>query len=163
MDFHSQTPKGQYDSLSCACLGCCDPASGAFIPPTVGPKIHKFALCNPDDHKVCGPQPRPAPANAIIFSGIGRITPTDDIQGGRAAQAEWIIERSQWNTPALLAVGPVRDQAEIGEEGVGIPPVGSHAGDAGLLELCSFCLRMRRSSRRQRILPVERSSVMTYN
>jgi len=93
MDFHSQTPKGQYDSLSCACLGCCDPASGAFIPPTVGPKIHKFALCNPDDHKVCGPQPRPAPANAIIFSGIGRITPTDDIQGGRAAQAEWIIFR----------------------------------------------------------------------
>jgi hypothetical protein len=93
MDFHSQTPKGQYDSLSCACLGCCDPATGAFIPPSLGPLIHKFQICNPDDHKICGPQPRPAPANAIIWSGIGRITPTDDIQGGRAALAEWVVFR----------------------------------------------------------------------
>jgi len=93
MDFHSVTPKGQFDSLSCACLGCCDPATGVFIPPTTGPLIHKFALCNPDDHKVCGPEPRPAPANAIIFSGVGKITPTDDVQGGRAAQAEWVVFR----------------------------------------------------------------------
>jgi hypothetical protein len=28
-------------------------------------------LCNPDDHKICGPEPRPAPANAIIFTGVG--------------------------------------------------------------------------------------------
>jgi hypothetical protein len=93
MDFHSQTPKGQYDSLSCACLGCCDPATGEFIPPSVGPLIHKFALCNPDDHKVCGPQPRPSPANAIIWSGIGKITPVDDVRGSRAAQAEWVVFR----------------------------------------------------------------------
>jgi hypothetical protein len=88
MGFHSQTPKGQYDSLNCACLGCCDPASGAFIAPiTVG------SICNPDDHKVCGPQPRPAPANAIIWSGIGKVTPVDDVRGSRAAQAEWVIFR----------------------------------------------------------------------
>jgi hypothetical protein len=93
MNFHSQTPKGQYDSLSCACLGCCDPATGVFIPPSVGPLIRKFQLCNPDDHKVCGPQPRPAPANAIIWSGIGKVTPTDDVRGSRAAQAEWVVFR----------------------------------------------------------------------
>jgi len=80
MNFHSVTPKGVFDSLSCACLGCCDPETGAFIPPTIGPLVKKFAICNPDDRKNgCGPMPRPAPANAIIFSGIGRITPTDDI------------------------------------------------------------------------------------
>jgi hypothetical protein len=93
MNFHSQTPKGQYDSLSCACLGCCDPGTGAFIPPSLGPLIHKFQICNPDDHKVCGPQPRPSPANAIIWSGIGKVTPTDDVRGSRAAQAEWVVFR----------------------------------------------------------------------
>jgi hypothetical protein len=88
MNFHSQTPKGVYDSLMCACLGCCDPATGAFITPiTIG------ALCNPDDHKVCGPEPRPAPANAIIWSGIGKVTPVDDVRGSRAAQAEWVVFR----------------------------------------------------------------------
>jgi uncharacterized repeat protein (TIGR01451 family) len=93
MNFHSTTPKGVFDSLSCACLGCCDPATGAFIPPSLGPLIHKFQVCNPDDHKICGPQPRPAPANALIFSGIGRITPTDDISGPRANRSEWVIFR----------------------------------------------------------------------
>jgi hypothetical protein len=88
MNFHSTTPKGIYDSLNCACLGCCDPETGAFITPiTVG------SLCNPDDHKVCGPEPRPAPANAIIWSGIGKMTPEDDVRGSRAAQAEWVVFR----------------------------------------------------------------------
>jgi hypothetical protein len=93
MDFHSTTPKGIYDSLSCVCLGCCDPGTGAFIPPSLGPLVKKFQVCNPDDHKVCGPQPRPAPANAIIWSGVGKVTPTDDVRGSRAAQAEWVIFR----------------------------------------------------------------------
>jgi hypothetical protein len=88
MNFHSQTPKGQYDSLLCACLGCCDPVTGAFISPiTIG------GICNPDDHKICGPMPRPSPANAIIWSGIGKVTPVDDVRGSRAAQAEWVIFR----------------------------------------------------------------------
>src|SRR5262249_37191743 len=90
VDFHSTTPKGVFDSLSCVCLGCCDPSTGAFIPPVVGPKVHKFALCNPDDHKVCGPQPRPAPANAIIFSGIGQFSPANDSNGKKAT---WVVFR----------------------------------------------------------------------
>jgi uncharacterized repeat protein (TIGR01451 family) len=88
MNFHSVTPKGVFDSLNCACLGCCDPETGAFITP-----IQVGSICNPDDHKVCGPQPRPAPANAIIFSGIGRITPEDDVNGNRAERSEWVVFR----------------------------------------------------------------------
>jgi hypothetical protein len=69
-------------------LGCCDPETGEFITPiTVG------ELCNPDDHKVCGPQPRPSPANAIIWSGIGKLTPTDDVHGPRADRSEWVVFR----------------------------------------------------------------------
>jgi uncharacterized repeat protein (TIGR01451 family) len=92
MNFHSTTPKGQFDSLSCACLGCCDPATGVFIPPVVGPLIHKFALCNPDDHSICGPEPRPAPANSIIFSGVGTLTPTTD-SGANNKAATWVVFR----------------------------------------------------------------------
>jgi hypothetical protein len=92
MDFHSNTPKGIYDTLNCACLGCCDPATGAFIPPSQGPLIHKFQLCNPDDHKVCGPQPRPAPANAIIFTGIGKLSPASDT-GVDQKRAEYVVFR----------------------------------------------------------------------
>jgi len=89
VDFHSTTPKGVFDSLICACLGCCDPALNpdAFIP---GQIVN--GLCNPDDHKVCGPQPRPAPANAIIFSGIGTIAPAD-ANGVDGKRAEWVVFR----------------------------------------------------------------------
>jgi hypothetical protein len=90
MNFHTVTPKGCFDTLSCACLGCC----------TVGVDGHndhftvakKFVVCNPDDHKVCGPQPRPAPANAIIFTGIGRLTPETD-SGANNKAAEWVVFR----------------------------------------------------------------------
>jgi hypothetical protein len=90
-NFHSVTPKGIYDSLSCACLGCC--INDVFVPPTLGPLIKKFQICNPDDHKNCGPQPRPAPANVIIWSGVGKVTPEDDIKGNRASLAEWVVFR----------------------------------------------------------------------
>ena len=61
----------------------------------MGPLIQKFALCNPDDHKFCGPQPRPAPANAIIFSGVGRFKPfvTDNNGNGNGNPAEWVVFR----------------------------------------------------------------------
>jgi len=80
-NFHSNTPKGIFDSLQCACLPCCEnPSEGTT---TDG------SLCNPDDKKICGPQPRPAPANAIIFSGIGYISTCDTAnqkgKGGRQA------------------------------------------------------------------------------
>ena len=94
MNFHSTTPKGVFDSLSCACLGCCalgdvNQPNGKFLG-----VAQKFVLCNPDDHKVCGPMPRPAPANAIIFSGVGKFTPgvTDSNASGRGP-AEWVVFR----------------------------------------------------------------------
>jgi hypothetical protein len=63
-NFHSNTPKGIFDSLKCACLPCCENEEAGGL---------EGSLCNPDDHKICGPQPRPAPANAIIFSGVGYL------------------------------------------------------------------------------------------
>jgi hypothetical protein len=87
VDFHSATPKGFFDSLICGCLGCCDPKTGAFITP-----LTRLGLCNPDDHKICGPQPRPAPANSIIFSGLGTVAPADD-SGVNGKKAEWVVFR----------------------------------------------------------------------
>ncbi|PWU19244.1 MAG: hypothetical protein C5B50_07040, partial [Verrucomicrobia bacterium] len=77
---HNVNPGSQlhpYDTLMCACLGCCestdDQPNGKFLG-----VAKRFTLCNPDDHRVCGPMPSPAPDNAIIFTGIGRVTPTTD-------------------------------------------------------------------------------------
>jgi hypothetical protein len=89
MNFHSNTPKGVFDLHVCACLGCCDPVTGAFIPSTVSVNN----ICNPDDHKICGPQPRPAPANAIIFSGIGTIKPELDGNTPSNKEAEYVVFR----------------------------------------------------------------------
>ena len=88
-DFHSLDPnKSTFDSLLCACLGCClnGQPHDAFTSPA-----KKFALCNPGD-RVCGPEPRPAPANAIIFSGIGKMTPETD-SGSRLKDATWWVFR----------------------------------------------------------------------
>ena len=61
-NFHAKI----YDSLMCACLGCPEnPGSGMVI----------GDLCNPGD-RICGPEPRKAPANKICFSGIGDYTMT---------------------------------------------------------------------------------------
>src|SRR5213596_4150861 len=58
-NFHART----FDSLNCACLPCAgDPGSGT-VTVTDG-------LCNPGD-RICGPEPRRAPDNAICFSGVG--------------------------------------------------------------------------------------------
>jgi hypothetical protein len=92
--FHSDaSPKGQFDTLNCACLGCCDPTTGAFIPPTtaIGPP-RQNDLCNPDDHKICGPEPRPAPANSIIFTGLGSLVPVTD-NGSAKQQEQWVVFR----------------------------------------------------------------------
>ncbi|MEY2408498.1 MAG: hypothetical protein QOF48_1168 [Verrucomicrobiota bacterium] len=56
-NFHSHS----FDSLMCACLACPgDAGSGVVI----------GDLCNPGD-RICGPEPRRAPANKICFSGVG--------------------------------------------------------------------------------------------
>jgi hypothetical protein len=77
-NFHSNTPKGIFDSLKCACLPCCEnPDAGGVV----------NGLCNPDDHKICGPEPRPSPANAIIFSGVGYIKSCETAnQKGKATE-----------------------------------------------------------------------------
>jgi hypothetical protein len=58
-NFHGSS----FDSLMCACLGCVGP-DGTVYPPEVN------EVCNPDN-RVCGPEPRRAPANKICFSGVG--------------------------------------------------------------------------------------------
>jgi hypothetical protein len=94
MDFHSNTPKGLYDTLDCACLGCCslddvNQPNGKFKGIL---NNGKFELCNPDDHRICGPQPRPSPANAIVFTGIGTVKPATDT-GVNQKVAEWVVFR----------------------------------------------------------------------
>jgi len=91
-DFHSNTPKGLFDTLLCACLGCCGESTkkgpnGQFT----GWENFKFQVCNAADHRVCGPLPRPAPANALIFSGLGTVSPTTD--KGPAKTAHWVVFR----------------------------------------------------------------------
>jgi len=75
----------------CACLGCCGPTvdqpNGKFLG-----IAQRFTLCNPDDHRVCGPMPSPAPDNAIIFTGIGTLVPTTD-SGGNSKAAVYVIFR----------------------------------------------------------------------
>ena len=69
-NFHAKI----YDSLMCACLGCPeDPLAGVVV----------GGLCNPDN-RICGPEPRRAPANKICFSGIGDYTMTSGNRESRA-------------------------------------------------------------------------------
>jgi len=87
--FHNSTGTpnqlGYFDSLECACLGCCN--NGVFIPATSG-VFHRKTLCNPDN-RICGPEPRPAPANAIIFSGIGVFSPAG--KNAKQTYAVWRV------------------------------------------------------------------------
>jgi len=62
-NFHARS----FDSLMCGCLPC--PEN-----PDVGGV--SGALCNPDD-RICGPEPRRAPANKICFSGPGNYALTN--------------------------------------------------------------------------------------
>jgi hypothetical protein len=98
-DFHSNTPKGIFDTLKCECLGCCPNEEGNS---KKGPNGNftgwdnlKFDVCNQDDHRVCGPVPRPAPANALIWSGVGTGKfISDTTTAGQANKtAEWMIIR----------------------------------------------------------------------
>jgi hypothetical protein len=97
-DFHSQTPKGSFDTLKCECLQCCPDGVGGELSGSGLGDFHpngKYQLCNQDDHKICGPQPRPAPANALIWSGMGTskfVTETTPVGAARKA-SEWLIIR----------------------------------------------------------------------
>jgi hypothetical protein len=98
MSFHTASPstnnvKSAFDTLMCACLGCCsfddvNQPNGNFTG-----VAKKFTLCNPDDHRVCGPMPRPAPANALISTGIGTFTPQITGLHGKKAEKRYVVFR----------------------------------------------------------------------
>src|SRR5207247_2295310 len=69
-NFHARN----FDSLECACLPC---PENPDVQGVVG------ALCNPGD-RICGPEPRRAPANKICFSGAGNYAPTNGPRAGRS-------------------------------------------------------------------------------
>jgi hypothetical protein len=69
-NFHSDT----FDSLLCGCLPCSDNPES---PGMVGD------LCNPGD-RICGPEPRRAPANKICFTGVGDFTATNGSKNPRS-------------------------------------------------------------------------------
>jgi len=91
--FHTVNPKGQFDALHCACLPCCPEGDSK---PQPNGKFYgwtnQFQLCNPDDHRICGPAPRPAPANALIWTGIGIISQATDTGPGKQPD-EYVIIR----------------------------------------------------------------------
>ena len=89
-NFHAR----YYDTLDCACLdtnlittpvSITGPAGTQnYINLVYGPGTVTDGVCNEDDHKVAGPQPRPAPANKIVFTGVGDWA---DPNGRRAPRA----------------------------------------------------------------------------
>jgi hypothetical protein len=78
--------KGVFDTLLCACLPCCEEFEESDIPPGWEAKD----ICNPNDHKVCGPLPRPAPANALIWTGLAQMNQASDT--GKKP-AEYVVVR----------------------------------------------------------------------
>jgi len=112
MSFHSANPNvtGHFDTLNCACLPCCGDTNGLKAAPP-GWSNFRFEVCNPDDRRICGPLPRPAPANAIIFSGIGTFTPSVQNVNGRNAARRYVVFRVY-----------IEDRSEPG----GLHPGGAH-------------------------------------
>lgn len=80
--------KKEFDSLLCACLPC-DEFPGATG--VVG------EVCNPGN-RVCGPEPRRAPANKICFSGVGDYTFTSGNKTVKAVFRVDIEDRSEGNS-----------------------------------------------------------------
>jgi hypothetical protein len=60
-NFHAR----YYDTLQCACLGTNLSANGLW-----NDGITEDGRCNPGD-RIAGPEPRKAPANKIVFTGVG--------------------------------------------------------------------------------------------
>lgn len=78
----------QFDSLLCACLPCVENPGAVGV---IGD------LCNPGD-KVCGPEPRHAPANKICFSGVGDYTLDNGAKTVKAVFRVDIEDRSEGNS-----------------------------------------------------------------
>src|SRR5437867_8521693 len=80
----------QFDSLLCACLPCPeDPGAVGVV----------NGLCNPD-RRICGPEPRRAPANKITFSGVGDYTFGNGVKTVPAVFRVDITDRSEGNSPS---------------------------------------------------------------
>ena len=75
-------------------------------------------------------------------AGFGIAVQDDPVAGQqrRGAHAEGVIERSQGEPPALVAVRPVGDETEIGKEGVDVPAIGDGARRGGAVGLVEFLL-----------------------
>jgi hypothetical protein len=80
--------ESQFDSLLCACLPCDEKPNSIGV---VG------GICNQGD-KICGPQPRRAPANKITFSGVGDYTFTTGRKMVKAVFRVDIEDRSEGNS-----------------------------------------------------------------
>jgi hypothetical protein len=95
--FHTATPKGSFDSMNCACLPCCTNSAGDVHQPNGNfSGQDKFEVCNKEDHRICGPQPRPAPANALIWTGLAKssLCSTNDANGnGNGNNQVWLVVR----------------------------------------------------------------------
>jgi hypothetical protein len=100
-NFHASS----FDSLMCGCLGClgddgkaCDPALNQC--PIDG---LENGLCHPanpgqnfKENRICGPEPRKAPANKICFSGVGDYALTNGKRARRSVVFRVdIIDRSE--------------------------------------------------------------------
>ena len=77
----------QFDSLMCACLACDESLDSGGL---VG------VVCNRDD-RICGPEPPPAPANKICFSGVGDYTFT---KGEKSVKAVFRVDIEDHGEPA---------------------------------------------------------------
>jgi hypothetical protein len=82
--------KHQFDSLLCACLPC------DILPGVLGTLGE---ICHPND-RICGPEPRRAPANKICFSGVGDYTFTTGQKTVKAVFRVDIEDRSEGNSQA---------------------------------------------------------------
>jgi hypothetical protein len=80
----------QFDSLLCACLPCAEDLNAVGV---VG------GVCNPGN-RICGPEPRRAPANKICFSGVGDYTFTTGNKTVKAVFRVDIEDRSEGNSQA---------------------------------------------------------------
>lgn len=90
--FHAGGPgKGVFDTLMCACLPCCEDPDGVHQPNGQFNGWEGKDYCNPLDHKVCGPAPRPAPANALIWSGLAQMNQANDLTGKKPS--EYVVVR----------------------------------------------------------------------
>ena len=78
----------QFDSLLCACLPCAENPNAVGV---IG------GNCNPGD-RICGPEPRKAPANKICFSGVGDYTFTNGKKTVKAVFRVDIEDRSEGNS-----------------------------------------------------------------